>query len=66
MSNVVKNVDEPALEAAQRLLGTTSNTDTVNAALREVVRIRLVNEFFENMSSRDPGELEELQAEAWR
>jgi Arc/MetJ family transcription regulator len=66
MGHVVDDIDQLALEAAQKLLGTSSKTDTVNAALREIVRLRLVNDFFEDMGSRDPEELDRLQAEAWR
>jgi Arc/MetJ family transcription regulator len=66
VSTDVKGVDEPTLEEAQRVLGTQTPSDTVNAALREVVRKRLVEEFFSLMSERDPTELENLRAEAWR
>lgn len=53
MSTDVKGVDEPTLEEAQRVLGTQTPKDTVNAALREVVRKRLVEEFFSFMSDQD-------------
>ncbi len=66
MSTDVHGVDEPILEEAQRVLGTETARDTVNAALREVVRKKLVEEFFSFMSERDPAELESLRAEAWR
>jgi Arc/MetJ family transcription regulator len=66
VSTDVQGVDEPTLEEAQRLLGTETARDTVNAALREVVRKKLVEEFFSFMSERDPAELESLRAEAWR
>ncbi len=65
MGQTVENVDEPSLVEAQRLLGTSSNRDTVNAALKEVVRQKLVQEFIEMMSERDPAELERLSSEAW-
>ncbi|MFI9556017.1 type II toxin-antitoxin system VapB family antitoxin [Nonomuraea endophytica] len=66
MGRTVENVDEATLEEAQRLLGTSSGKDTVNAALREVVRRRLVDEYLESMSRRDARELEGLRAEAWQ
>ncbi|MGQ3549025.1 type II toxin-antitoxin system VapB family antitoxin [Streptomyces rochei] len=66
MGRTVENVDEPILAEAQRLLGTSNNRDTVNAALKEVVRQKLVQEFIEMMSERDPEELERLSSEAWK
>jgi Arc/MetJ family transcription regulator len=66
MSTSVQGVDEPVLEEAQRLLGTPTPRDTVNTALREVVRRKLVDEFFALMSEQDPSELDAGRAEAWR
>ncbi|GGT21875.1 type II toxin-antitoxin system VapB family antitoxin [Streptomyces antibioticus] len=66
MGETVANVDEQTLSEAQKLLGTKSNPDTVNAALREVVRQKVAREFIEEMRSRDPEELEGLRAEAWQ
>jgi Arc/MetJ family transcription regulator len=66
VSTDIQGVDEPILEEAQRLLGTSTPKDTVNTALREVVRRKLVEEFFSFMSEQDPAELESLRAEAWR
>jgi Arc/MetJ family transcription regulator len=66
MTRTVEGVEELMLEEAQKILGTKSNRDTVNAALREVVKLRLVEQFFANMSSKDPQELEQMRAEAWR
>ena len=54
-STDVKGVDEPTLEEAQRVLGIETPKDTVNAALREVVRKKLVEEFFSFMSDQDSG-----------
>ncbi|CAM5444784.1 hypothetical protein SALBM135S_06695 [Streptomyces alboniger] len=65
MGPSVEDVDESALEEAQRVLGTTNRRDTVNAALREVARQKLVDEFLVMMSSREPDELERLRNEAW-
>jgi Arc/MetJ family transcription regulator len=66
MGETVTDIDEPTLEEARRLLGTSSSRDTVNVALRELVRRRMAQKFFNDMSSRDPDELEELRAAAWR
>ncbi|MFE7129759.1 type II toxin-antitoxin system VapB family antitoxin [Streptomyces sp. NPDC057638] len=66
MGKTVANVDEGTLSEAQKLLGTTNNRDTVNAALREVVRQKLAREFIDEMRDQDPEELEKLRAEAWR
>jgi Arc/MetJ family transcription regulator len=65
MAHSVKDIDESALAEAQRVLGTRTTKDTVNAALREVARGKLVAEFLGEMSSRDPEELERLREEAW-
>ncbi|MDI9832116.1 type II toxin-antitoxin system VapB family antitoxin [Streptomyces sp. KAU_LT] len=37
MSRTVIDLDDDALEAAAKLLGTSTKRDTVNAALREIV-----------------------------
>ncbi|WP_082598814.1 MULTISPECIES: type II toxin-antitoxin system VapB family antitoxin [unclassified Kitasatospora] len=65
MGSTVENIDEASLAEAQRLLGTSSNKDTVNAALKEVVRQKLVQEFIDMMRAQDPQELERLRARAW-
>ncbi|HEU0132570.1 MAG TPA: type II toxin-antitoxin system VapB family antitoxin [Mycobacteriales bacterium] len=62
----VADVDDAFLAKAQELLGTTTPRDTVNTALREVVRIRLVHEYLDSMSGRDPQELDALRAQAWQ
>jgi Arc/MetJ family transcription regulator len=66
MGQTVTDIDEQTLAEAQRLLGTSSSRDTVNVALRELVRRRMAQRFFDDMSGRDPVELEELRAAAWR
>jgi Arc/MetJ family transcription regulator len=66
MSTDVQGVDEPILDEAQRVLGTETPRDTVNAALREVVRLKLVEEFISLMAERDPDELDQLRTEAWQ
>ncbi|WP_458691256.1 hypothetical protein [Nocardia tengchongensis] len=66
MGEMVDGIDESALEEVQEYLGTSNRSDTVNAALREMLRLRLVSKYVESMSLRDPDELDALQAEAWR
>lgn len=66
MSTDVQGVEESALEEAQRVLGTPTPKDTVNTALREIIRRRLVEEFFRIMSESDPDELDSLRTEAWQ
>lgn len=45
MARTTIDVDQRALEAAQRELGTTGSSATVNAALREVARRRALADF---------------------
>ncbi|MFI8297238.1 type II toxin-antitoxin system VapB family antitoxin [Streptomyces nigra] len=48
MSRTVIDLDDDALEAAAKGLGTSTKTDTINTALREIVarnrRLRALNE----------------------
>lgn len=66
MGRTVDNIDAEALDEAEKLLGTKGSQDTVNAALRDVVRRRLVTQFFDRLEELDPKELDQVQAEAWR
>ena len=66
MAMTVEGVEELTLEEARRVLGTTSDRETVNAALREVVRRKLVDQFFTYMGSLDPEKLDEARTAAWR
>jgi len=66
MSTTVQGIEKPILEESQRLLGTKTQRDTVNAALREVVRRKLVDEFIELMAERSPEELDQMRTEAWQ
>lgn len=45
MTRTTVDVDDRALEAARRELGTTGLSDTVNAALREATRRRVLRGF---------------------
>jgi Arc/MetJ family transcription regulator len=66
MSTTVQGVEEPILEEAQRLLGTPTQRETVNAALREVVRLKLVDQFFTLMAERGLEELDQMRTDAWQ
>lgn len=66
MSKTVDGIEEPALKEAQEILGTSSSRDTVNAALKEIIRRNMVDRFVAQMSSRSPEELEQMRADAWR
>jgi Arc/MetJ family transcription regulator len=66
MGATVEDIDTSTLAEAQRVLGTHTSQDTVNEALREVVRRRLVDAFVDLMAEREPDELERLRVEAWR
>jgi Arc/MetJ family transcription regulator len=45
------DIDDEALEQASRILGTKTKRDTLNAALREVIRARAAAELVEFLSS---------------
>jgi hypothetical protein len=64
----VVGVDEKALAEAERMLGTASPRDTVNQALREVIRKKLVSEYVEMLRTREllPEPVDEIRTEAWR
>lgn len=66
MSETVEGIDDSALRAAQEALGTSGTADTVNTALREVARQKLVDSFFDRMSQQDPETLEQLRESAWQ
>ena len=48
-STTVENVDDERLAQAASMLGTESPQDTVNQALREVVRIRMISDYVDLM-----------------
>ena len=68
MTRTLIDVDDRLLGRAQEILGTGSKKDTVNAALREVVRRALAEEFLRLgaqgafRSLADP----EVMAQSWR
>jgi len=56
MSRTVIDLDDDALEAAAKLLGTSTKRDTVNAALREIVtRNRRLRSLHEPQDVTDQG-----------
>ena len=66
MAKTVEGIEEPVLAKAQEILGTATTRDTVNAALREVVRRKIVAQFLSDMRSMEPAELEKTRAAAWQ
>lgn len=66
MTRTVEGIEDLSLDQAAEILGTKTTKDTVNAALKDVVRRRLVAQFFDEMRSKDPKDLEETRVEAWQ
>lgn len=65
MSATQIDLDDDALEAAMRELGTTTKKDTVNAALREVAaRRRRLRAFYELVEMGEQGAFD-AGYEAW-
>jgi Arc/MetJ family transcription regulator len=61
-------IDPELLDAAKSLLGTTTIKDTVDRALREVVRAQVTAEHLRDMRSLEGLDLDdpEVMARAWR
>ncbi|OLB81224.1 MAG: hypothetical protein AUI14_04080 [Actinobacteria bacterium 13_2_20CM_2_71_6] len=47
MSKTLIDIDDDLLAQSQEILGTTTKKDTVNAALREIVRLKAVKDLIE-------------------
>lgn len=62
----LQGIDQEALQEAQRALGTQNPTDTVNAALRQVARTRVIAAMLDEYAARDASELDRLRDNAWR
>jgi Arc/MetJ family transcription regulator len=62
------DIDNELLTRSQEILGTTTKKDTVNAALREVVRLRAVQDLTELGKAGIYDELMDAQVaeRAWR
>ncbi len=65
ISKTVEQVDEAVLEEAAKVLGTDTPGDTVNAALREVVRARAAGRYVEYLKER-PDAPDAPREDAWR
>ncbi len=61
----VEGIDMPVLEKAQEILHAPTQTEAVNAALREFVRRRVIENLIQDVAARDPRELEDLRRDAW-
>jgi Arc/MetJ family transcription regulator len=61
-------IDPDLLDAARSLLGTKTIKDTVDRALREVVRAQVTAEHLRDMRSLEGLDLDDLEvmAQAWR
>ena len=67
MSVTAVDIDDESLEQARRILGTKTKKDTINAALREVVRMRAAADLV-HLLGEDVFEYEghrELHRDAW-
>jgi Arc/MetJ family transcription regulator len=61
-------IDEELLTAVQRVLSTTTTKDTIEAALREVLRVAVRREEVEALSTMQGMDLadDEIMARAWQ
>ena len=68
MHKTALRVDEELLSAAMEVLGTKTATETIQAALTEVVARRARQRLFDRLRALDGMDLadEEVMSEAWR
>jgi Arc/MetJ family transcription regulator len=61
-------IDPDLLDAAKSFLGTTTIKDTIDAALREIVRSQVTREHLRDMHTLEGLDLDdaEVMAQAWR
>ena len=61
-------IDPELLDAAKSFLGTTTIKDTIDRALREIVRSRVTGEHLHDMRTLEGLDLDdpEVMAQAWR
>jgi Arc/MetJ family transcription regulator len=61
-------IDPELLDAAKSLLGTTTIKDTIDRALREIVRSQVTREHLRDMRTLEGLDLDdpEVMAQAWR
>jgi Arc/MetJ family transcription regulator len=66
-SSTVADIDDDALQQAGAMLGTESPRDTVNEALREVIRRRQVREYVALMKrmAAETEEVDDPRSQAW-
>jgi len=62
------DIDPDLLDAAKSFLGTTTIKDTIDAALREIVRSQVTREHLRDMHTLEGLDLDdpEVMAQAWR
>lgn len=65
-SVTVDEVDDEQLSQAATMLGTETPRDTVNQALREVVRRRMIEDYVALMKRASGTTYEDSRVEAWR
>ena len=68
MAKTLIDIDEESLAAAQRILGTSTKKDTVNAALRQVTAAAARRRDLRRLTSRGLPDLEDedVMRAAWR
>ncbi|MGH1561447.1 type II toxin-antitoxin system VapB family antitoxin [Mumia sp. DW29H23] len=62
----VENVDDEQLAKAATMLGTKTPEDTVNQALREVVRRKMISDYVALLKQRAHDKYEDPRAAAWQ
>lgn len=66
MARTVLDIDDEALDLAQRRLGTTSKVATVNAALRKIANQQAALEFLDYLTETKADLTGEAARGAWR
>jgi Arc/MetJ family transcription regulator len=68
MAKTLIDIDDEYLEAAQRVLGTATKKDTVNAALREVTALAARRRDLQRLTAGRLGDLEneDVMRAAWQ
>lgn len=62
----VENVDDEQLAQAASMLGTQTSYDTVNQALREVVRRQMVDDYITLLKRTSENHFEDPRTTAWQ
>jgi Arc/MetJ family transcription regulator len=68
VKNISVEIDEELLKAVQRVLSTTTIKDTIEAALREVLRVEARRQEVDALSTMQGMDLakDEIMARTWR